>query len=176
MMSKLPNHLMSVFKQQLSAVVLLLLFSITIAEAQFTSGNLVVLQMGDGTAALASSGTKVFIKEYTTAGVAGITVNIPFTGSGSRLVMSGTAGSEGFLTRSADNTKIVFMGYDTTAGVASITTSSAANINRVIGQVDASGNYTRPFASASFITGSNPRSATLSGTNYWGAGGASGIC
>jgi len=38
------------------------------AAAAFTPGNLVVYQVGDGSAVLSSAGTAIFVNEYTPAG------------------------------------------------------------------------------------------------------------
>src|SRR6185295_20015486 len=68
--------------------------------AALTPGNVVVVRVGDGAAALAGTGTAVFLEEYTTAGSLVQTIAIPTTTSGAnrRLVMTGTTTSEGILT------------------------------------------------------------------------------
>lgn len=48
---------------------LMIIFSVQSNYAQFTPGNLVVVRIGDGSAALTSAGTAVFLDEYTPAGV-----------------------------------------------------------------------------------------------------------
>ncbi len=53
-------------KIQAAAIAIVAL--ITSAQAQFTAGNLVVLQEGDGSAALSSAGTPIFLDQYTTGG------------------------------------------------------------------------------------------------------------
>ena len=50
--------------------------------APFTPGNLVVYRVGDGAAVLASSGTAVFLDEYTTAGVLVQSIPVPTTTPG----------------------------------------------------------------------------------------------
>ena len=52
--------------QTLTATVALLSLA-AVAQAQFTAGDLVVLQDGDGSAALSSAGTAIFLDQYTTA-------------------------------------------------------------------------------------------------------------
>ena len=64
------------------------------SAAPFTPGNLAVLRVGDGAAALTSAGTAVFIDEYTTTGSLVQSLAIPANGS-PQLVVSGTASSEG---------------------------------------------------------------------------------
>src|ERR1700761_9226434 len=93
----------------------LFLASTTGLLAQFTQGNLVVYQVGDGTATLGSTATATFLKEYTTAGVATFSLSIPTTG-GARLTNSGSATSEGFISRSLNQQYILLGGYDGAVG------------------------------------------------------------
>src|SRR6478735_9122408 len=70
-----------------------------------TAGNLVVVQFGDGSAALSGSSTATFLKEFqATGGPAVQTIAMPTAASGSNnpLTNSGTATSEGFITLSTD--------------------------------------------------------------------------
>ena len=71
--------------------VVLLIPSIASAAA-FTPGNIVVYRVGDGAAALAGTGTAVFLDEYTPAGVLVQSIAMPTTTSGAhrRLVSSGS--------------------------------------------------------------------------------------
>src|SRR5437868_2124267 len=84
------------------------IFAAGTAHAAFiASGDLLVVQSGDGSAALASSATAAFLKEYATAGTGQTALSstaLPTAGSGSnkRLTLSGTATSEGFLQMSPD--------------------------------------------------------------------------
>src|SRR5262245_17262785 len=109
--------------RRFASSLVVLFLAVTSYGAAFTPGNLVVYRVGDGPAALASSGTAVFLDEYTTAGVLVQTIAVPTAtvGSQRRLVCSGTATSEGFLTRSADGQYVVFTGYDAALATASIT-------------------------------------------------------
>src|SRR5207253_2226167 len=107
-----------------------------IVAAPFTPGNIVLYRVGDGAAALGSGGTAVFLDEYTPAGVFVQSVPMPTTGASGRLVASGTATTEGFLTRSEDGRYLVVPGYD--AALAATVTSSNT-VPRVIGRVDGNG-------------------------------------
>jgi hypothetical protein len=146
------------------------------AGAQFTQGNVVVLQAGDGSAAVSNTSAAVFLKEYntTTAGQSAVSsVTIPATGAG-RLTISGTAASEGYLTLSTDSTKLIFVGYDTAAGQA-VTNSTSANINRVIDTIGALAVPGRVLATSVQYSSTNFRSAVRSNVeNYWGSGGNTG--
>jgi hypothetical protein len=156
-------------------ILFFLFFSIGInVNAQFTQGRLVALQVGDGTAALSSSATPVFLKEFTNTGTAGITVNVPTTGT-NRLTISGSAGSDGQMTLSQDGKFISIAGYDAASGTATITGTTSSVANRVINTVDATGNVIRGVSTSTQFSANNFRSA-VKGNNadYWGAGGNSG--
>jgi beta-lactamase superfamily II metal-dependent hydrolase len=152
-------------------------FAVTLHGAAFTPGNLVIYRQGDGAAALGSTGTAIFLDEYTTAGALVQSIAVPTTtvGAQRRVVCSGSATSEGFLTRSADGQYVVFPGYDAALATASIATSTSATVPRVIGRVDANGNLDTTTALTDAISGGNPRGATsTNGTDLWIAGTAGG--
>ncbi|HJQ39093.1 MAG TPA: hypothetical protein VKB93_18295, partial [Thermoanaerobaculia bacterium] len=139
-----------------------------------------MLRFGDGTAVLGSAGTAVFLDEYTTAGAFVQTITVPTTtvGSQRRLVVSGSATSEGFMTRSADGQYLVFSGYDAALATASITTSTSATVPRVIARVAADGTIDTSTALTDAISGGNPRgAASTNGTDLWisGTSGGGGI-
>ncbi|MFY9622040.1 MAG: Calx-beta domain-containing protein [Pyrinomonadaceae bacterium] len=149
----------------------------TAHAAPFTSGNLVVYRMGDGAAALSANGTAVFLDEYTSAGVLVQSIPVPTTtvGAQRRVVCSGTATSEGYLTRSTDGQYVVFPGYDAAVGAASLATSASTTFPRVIGRVNASGTLDTSTALTDAISGGNPRGATsTNGTDLWISGTSSG--
>src|SRR5579862_124126 len=123
--------------------VLLQLSLAAIANAQsFTPGNLAVLRIGDGTQTLSSSGNSLFVDQYTPAGALANTVTIPDTG-GQALLASGTASSEGGLTRSMDRSELVLPGYNVSRGsvTGSLSGQSAAAVPRGLATVDAFGTY-----------------------------------
>lgn len=142
-----------------------------LSEAQFTAGNLVVLQAGDGTTALVNTGNKILLREFDLQGLATFSVAVPTAAAGP-LLISGSASSEGALSLSANGKYLVFAGYarslpNTTA----LSGSSASAINRGVGIVDAAGGYTRIATSTTFFTGNNIRGAASDGNhNYWAAG------
>jgi hypothetical protein len=143
-----------------------------ISRAQFTTGNVVVLQVGDGVNSLVNTGNPIILREFNSNGVQTFSVNVPSTGN-TALVNSGAAGSEGILSNSADKRYLVFGAYNqalpNTTGLAG---SASSVIARAIGIVDIAGNYSLAASSNSMLTGNNIRSATSDGLgNYW-AGGA----
>jgi hypothetical protein len=142
-------------------------------QAAFTPENLVVYRVGNGSAALNSNATAVFLDEFTPAGalVQSIAMPTAVNGSHKRLTASGTATSEGFLTRSQDGRYLVLPGYDAAPGTGSISTSLSTTINRVIGRVDASGVVDTTTALTDAMSGGNPRGASsTNGTDLWISG------
>ncbi len=123
--------------------------------APFTSGNLVVLQVGaDGGPTLTNAAQPVFLKEYTPGGVLVQTIVINATGAGPKLTMSGTATAEGALSigeLSIGTKGLMFGGYNAVAGSVggagvggqgtgtSVANSDPAVIARTVGLVDDSG-------------------------------------
>src|SRR5205085_8054048 len=114
---------MNLRRVMLAAAAALSFISSAVIAAPFTAGNIVIYRVGDGGATLGSTGTAVFLDEYTPAGVLVQSVAMPTAGSSGRLVASGTATTEGFLTRSEDGRYLVVPGYDAALG-ATVTTST----------------------------------------------------
>src|SRR5437762_199335 len=69
------------------------------SAAAFILGDLVVVRVGDGTAALSSAATATFLDEYTPGGVLVQTIPLPtaLSGLNQPFTLSGSATSEGFL-------------------------------------------------------------------------------
>jgi hypothetical protein len=152
----------------------ILVFRVTIATG-FNAGNLVAERAGDGSAALTSAGTPIFIQEYTPTGELVQTKTLPNafprpTGNPYNALDSGSATSNGQLSRSADGRFICVPAYNGTNGESGIAGSSSATIVRVIGLLDGSGAVDTSRAAA-ILTGNNYRSVTSSdGTNFWAVG------
>jgi len=144
--------------------------------APFTAGNLVVYRVGDGAAALASNATAVFLDEYTTAGVLVQSIAMPIAAAGPNLALtaSGTATTEGFLSRSQDGVYLVVPGYDAAPGTAGVTTSTT--IARVMGRVDSSAAINTTSSYVDATTSGNIRStASLDGSRFWASGSTQGV-
>ncbi len=150
------------------------------AQNLLTPGRLVVLQAGDSAIALSNKGNAVFLKEYLKNAAAQpaptATITIPTTGS-KRLVISGTAATEGSISLSADSTNIVIPGYDaSTTNTVALPGSGSSAINRVVDTVGLSGVAGRAAATATALSATNIRSAVKgSGNDYWAVGGTGGV-
>ncbi len=149
------------------------------AQTAFTPGNIVIYRVGDGAGSLVNTGSAVFLDEFTPAGTLVQSVALPTTISGAnkRLIASGTATSEGALTRATDGSCLLLTGYDADlGGGTSLSGTTSASVNRVVGVVYADGTVNTTTALTDFTSGNNPRSATsTNGTDIWVAGGASGV-
>jgi predicted extracellular nuclease len=147
-------------------------------SAALTSGNVVVYRVGDGSAGLTANATAVFLDEYATSGgpvVQSIAMPTTVNGSNKRLTASGTATTEGLMTRSADGNYLLLPGYDVATGTTTITTSTSATVNRVIGRVNSVGTIDTTTALTDAISGGNPRGASSSnGTDLYISGTSAG--
>ena len=151
----------------------------------FTSGNIVVYRVGDGNATLVNTGNAVFLDEYTPSGTLVQSVGLPTTASGSnnQLIASGTASSEGLLTRSIDHKYLLLTGYAADLGGAtslSGTSGSACptpgTVSRTVGRVKFDASIDTSTALTDFACGNNPRSAISDdGINLWVGGAAGGV-
>ena len=153
----------------LAAPAIAVLFHLQAQAGTFNYGNIAVLQEGDGVTALSTASSPVAILEFTPAGSLVQTISIPSSG-GNRLVQSSVSASEGFLMRSVNSSNLTFVGYDAPLAVPNVPGTAAAVTNRVVGQVDLNGNFTRPTVSGVAFNGANIRSSATDGTNFWTAG------
>ncbi|GAA4667054.1 hypothetical protein GCM10025780_06380 [Frondihabitans cladoniiphilus] len=148
------------------------------AATAFTPGDLVVYRVGDGSSALSSAATAVFLDEYTPAGRLVQSVPLPTTASGANnpLTASGTSGSEGLLTLSADGRYLVAPGYAASVGTKKVSSTTSAATPRTVARVDASRSVDTTTALSDAADGNNPRSvASTNGTDLWFGGAAGGV-
>ena len=159
------------FRRLATTVAFLLLCPLVAFAGAFTPGDLVIYRVGDGSAALGSTGTAVFLDEYTPAGVFVQSVPMP-TSASPRLVASGTATTEGFLTLSEDGRFLVVPGYD---GALGATVTSSTTVPRVIGTVNGNGaiDLTTSYVDAS-SAGNIRSAASVDGTRFWTSGSTQG--
>jgi hypothetical protein len=140
-----------------------------LAQAQFAPNQLAVLRVGDGSGGLGNASTAVFIDQFTPQGApGGPMVTIPI--SGNPVTLSGSATSEGFMSLSLDGRYLVFGGYNTAPGLASVATTDATATPRTVVRIDNSGTVQMSNLPNSF-NGSNIRSAaSTNGSDIWVAG------
>ena len=145
--------------------------------SDFTSGNLVVVQVGDGSSSLSSSATSVFLVEYTPAGSLVQTIALPTAASGANkpITVTGNGTTEGFLKLSVDGHHLTLAGYAATPGTASVAGTTSASVNRVVAVVNVHGAIDTTTAINDGYSGGNVRSVvSTDGTNFWLGGTSSG--
>lgn len=145
--------------------------------ANFGQGNLVVVRLGTGNT-LNNAAQAVFLDEYTTAGVFVQSIAMPTSVSGldRRLTMSGTANSEGELTRSADGNFLILAGYDADVGTANVVNTTSATVNRVVARVSVTGVPDTSTAISDAFSANNVRgAASVDGSQFWLTGANGGI-
>jgi hypothetical protein len=99
---------------------------------------------------------------------------LPITG-GSRITLSGSAGTEGQMTQSADSTHLVIAGYDAAPGLAAVNGTTGSTVNRVVDTVNAQATAGRSVISTAFSTTNFRVAVKVAGAKYWGGGGSSGV-
>jgi hypothetical protein len=139
----------------------------------FTAGNIVVYRVGTGTAALNTNASKIFLDEYTTAGVLVQSIEMPSTGQ--KLTMPGSGASDweshGLITLSVDGRYVSVPAYNVDLG----DDPYNGAMEKTIGLVGFNGSV------SSITTLDNPdffyitSAITNDGTSIWHADGADGI-
>lgn len=148
-------------------------FLASLATAQISPGNLVVVRVGDGTAALGSAATRYALDEFTTTGTPVQTIPMPTAPSGPNRAcnVAGSATSEGFLTQSDDGRYLVSTGYDAALGTASVAGTTSATVNRVVARTALDETIDTSTALGDAYSAGNLRSATSAdGTQFWTSG------
>jgi hypothetical protein len=147
--------------------------------AAFTPGNLVILRIGDGLAAVTSGvSAPIFLDEYTLGGTLVQSIAMPTVAAAGNFPVSLTtsSGSEGLLTLSPNGQFLTFAAYGAAPGLAAASGTTSAATPRVVAVVNASGVVNTTTALSDMASGSSPRSAvTTNGTDLWAAGGAGGV-
>ena len=148
-----------------------------VSAAGFTSGDIVVVRVGDGTAALSGVVTAVFLDEYNASGTLVQSIASPTSGAGAnrRVTVSGSATTEG-ARASADGRYLSLGGYDADPGTASVVGTSATTVPRVVTRVDAAGVVDSSTAITDAFSTNNIRGVvTDDGNRSWAVGSNGGV-
>jgi len=148
------------------------------ATPGLTAGDVVIYRVGTGAGALSSSATPVFLDEFEPSGKLVESIALPTTASGPNksLLASGSAGSEGLLTLSADSNYLMATGYAAASGSAKVAETTSASVPRTVARVSSSGEINTTTALTDAASANNIRSATSSdGTKIWVGGAAGGV-
>jgi Secretion system C-terminal sorting domain len=121
-------------KSYLSVILFLIVF---VCEAQFTTGNLVVVRLGNGTVYNGGAAARCFLDEYTTTGTLVQTVAMPVTTSGAnRKFMLSNNAYGGLITLSLDNRYLFLPGYDVDEFSQPLTSLTSGIAPRIVARVD----------------------------------------
>ncbi|MEI9935640.1 MAG: hypothetical protein WDO69_00315 [Pseudomonadota bacterium] len=140
--------------------------------------HLDVYRVGDGSGSLVNTGNAVFVDEYTTDGSLVRTIAMPLVvnGNNRRLVASGTATSEGLISRSADGHFLLLTGYDAPLPTSGLVSTTGTAVPRIVGRIAADGTVDTTTQVMDGVSGNNPRSvASSDGTQIWFGGAAGGV-
>ena len=151
--------------------------NVTVAPvpSSFTRGNLVVVQTGNGSAALGSTATPIALVEFTTAGApTGLIVPMPTTGTYS-LTNSGSATSEGSLSLSGERDRLIVAGYNAPIGMTGVASTASSAVARELVATYPNATYSLVATTSTLISGNNIRGGTASGNNYFAAGASNGV-
>lgn len=143
----------------------------------FTPGNVAVVRVGDGTAALTTAATAEYVDEYTLSGTLVRSIALPTADNGNvrAFTNSGTATSDN-LTRSVDGRYLLLTGYNAVPGTAGIVTSAVATNNRLVARIGADGSVDTNTRISDAFSGTNVRTAvSTDGSAFYVSGGNSGI-
>ncbi len=164
-------------RAHLPALILAAFALLVTATSAFAAADFMVLRVGTGTSVLNSAATAVFVEQHSSNGTIMRTISLPTTASLSQepLTLSGTATSDGRLSRSADKRFLLLAGYAAVPGVASVVTSASSAIPRVAARIDVDGHIDSSTQFTGAFNGGNVRAcASVDGTRVWLAGTSSG--
>ena len=148
------------------------------SAAGFSTGNLVVVRVGAGTSTLSNAATEVFLDEVTPAGTLVQSVALPSSavGANRRVTLSGTATSEGALALSTDGRYLSLAAFDADPGTATVASTTAATVNRVVARVDGNGIVDSSTAISDAFSGTDIRGAVSDdGSRFWAVGASGGV-
>lgn len=155
----------------------LVVVSTATQAAPLTINNLVVERIGDGSGALSNAAMPVFLDEYTKSGSLVQSLAMP-TAAGpgvSPLTDSGTATSDGYISRTTDGKSLVVPGYLANVGTAALASSSSVLVPREVATVSANGSVKTTSLGNIALSGNNVRSAaSVDGLGVY-VGGANGV-
>lgn len=162
------------------AVAALVLAAPLAAAQDFTAGNLVVYRVGSGApATLVNTGNPVFLDEYSPTGTLVRSVALPTTAADAQrqCIASGTASSEGMLTRSSDGQFLIATCYARDpGGSGSISGTTSVAVPRVVARVGVDASVDTSTALTDMASGNNIRSgAAVDGNGFWVSGGTGGV-
>jgi hypothetical protein len=147
--------------------------SSTALGGSFTPGDLVVVQLGDGSATLGNGAVSVFLTEYNISGASPVLVqSIALNSSGpSALTLPAISDHDGQLNLSENGQYLLLGGYRSDAGNVDPSTQTSALVPRVIGLIGANGSVNTTTALTDAYSQTSIRSVTsVNGQQFWTGG------
>jgi hypothetical protein len=146
----------------------------TLAIAQITPGNLVVVEVGTGGTALSAAAAPVGLRELTRTGSLVQTIALPTVATLPQrpVTLAGSGTGEGLLTQSREGQHLVLAGYGAPPGTPAVASTASAVVPRVIAVVGLDGQIDTTTALANAHSGGSIASAwSWSGYEFYTAGG-----
>ncbi len=142
-----------------------------------TDLRVMVVRVGDGSAALSSASAPVFVEEWPFSGAETRTIALPIAASGTNqpFSLAGTGTSEGALSLSADGHFVTLGGYATAPGIAAVAGTTGTAVNRLVARIDATGNVdtSTTLGTAAFSSNAIRGATSTDGTSIWATGNGS---
>lgn len=152
-------------------VVTLFVLSVNPLKAQFTTGNLVVVRLGNGTVYNGGAAARCFLDEYTTSGTFVQTIAMPVTASGgNRKFMLNNGIYGGQITVSGDNRYLLVPGYDVDEFSQPLTSFTPAIAPRIVARIDKNGIVNTSTSTGAYNGESIEAAYSTNGTNIWTCG------
>lgn len=155
------------------------------AQSGFTPGNLVIYRVGKGDSTLKNFATPIYLDErspLTGALVQSILLpqnDAAIAGTSNKVITaSGTAGSEGLISRSADGKYLIVTGYNASTDTSKVPLNGTTStlVRRVVGSINATGVVNTTTALSNVANKNNIRSATSAdGSSFWIASAVGGV-
>jgi hypothetical protein len=110
------------------------------AAAKFAPGDVVVLQIGDGVNATATSGSPIIINSYSPSG-GPVKFQVAIPTLGTNAFIQGANAFTGMIDLTSDEHQLVFSGYNTNLPYSVSVEAAGSPVPRAIGTVDANGKF-----------------------------------
>lgn len=149
------------------------------AQTAFTVGNVVVVKVGDGAAALSNQSIRITLVEMTPTGTVVQEIPLPYsvataTGGNNKICAQGSSSNDANITLSGDGRYFVVPGYNSDEGVATV--SAAANTQRVFCRIAMNGTWdTKTLMDVANSLGNARCAASNDGTGFWMVGSSTGV-
>lgn len=122
---------------------------------------------------LTGTSVAVFIDRFSPTGTLNASITLPtaVSGGNKQISLSGASVSEGYLNRSTDTHYVTLAGYAANVGTATVATTTAAAVPRVVARIDSAGNIdTSTTLGAAYSAGAVRSAVTTDGSVFWTGG------